>query len=127
MPGHVRCPSTASIDIRQRGDRRTDQAAFPPARGEDELLELGPSIGFSSDALAVRMSQGVNGDPVTSLARCTPEQLPGPLRLADEGLLQESEGEPAGLEALLAKQPIREEQQGRGAVLLRRVPEAARH
>ena len=125
MTGDLGVAAAAAVDVGQRGDRRTDEASLPARRAVDELLELGPAVGLGDDALAVRMGQRVDRDPVAGLARGATEELPGPLRLDGERPLEEAEGEPAGLELSLPEQAIGKEQQRGRPVLLRRVAEAA--
>ena len=65
---------------------------------EHELLELGPAIRLGGDALAVRMGERVDRDPVAGLASGTAKELPGPLGLAVQRPFEQIEGEPARLE-----------------------------
>ena len=94
---------------------------------EDELLELGPAIRLGGDALAVRMGERVDRDPVAGLAGRTAEELPRPLGLAVQRPLEQIEGEPPRLEMVLVEQPVGDEQEARRAVALGGVPEAAGH
>ena len=64
-----------------RGDRRADEPALPARRGVDELLELGPAVRLGGDALAVRVGERIDRDPVARLAGGPADQLPRALGL----------------------------------------------
>ena len=81
MGGDLRVAAASPVDVGHRRDRRADEAALPARRGVDEQLELGPAIGLGGDALAVRVGERVDGDPVAGLAGGAAEELPGPLGL----------------------------------------------
>ena len=116
-------------------DRHASSSRWSNRRGdapsgdgrEDELLQLGPAVRLSRDALPVRMGERVNRDPVAGFAGGAANKLPGALRLGVERPLEQIEGEPARLEMVLPEQPVREEQETRGAVAFGRVPEPSRH
>ena len=96
--GDLGIAAARAVHVRHRRDGRADEAALPARRAVDELLELRPAIGLGDDALAVRVGERVDGDPVTGFAGRATEELPGPLGLDRERALEEAEGEPAGLE-----------------------------
>ena len=125
--GDVGVAAMRAIDVRHRRDGRSDEAALPARRAEDEVLELGPAVRLRDDAPGVGVRERVDRDPVTSLASRPAEELPRALGLDRERALEEAEGEPAGLELLLAEEPIGHEQERRRAIAARRVPEATRH
>ena len=58
-----------------------------------------------------RCARRVDGDPVTGLARATPEELPGSLRIGRQRALEDVEGEPASLQVGLPEEPIRDVQE----------------
>ena len=105
--------SAPAVDVGHRRDRRADEAALPARRGVDELLELRPAVRLGGDALAVRVGERVDRDPVARLAGGAAQELPGALGLAGERPLEEAEGEPAGLELVLAEQAVGDEQERR--------------
>ena len=113
MRGDARVAAAPAVDVGHRRDRRADEAALPARRAVDELLELGPAVGLGGDALAVRVGERVDGDPVAGLAGGAAEELPGPLGLVGERPLEQAEGEPAGLELGLAEEAVGEEQERR--------------
>ena len=86
-----------AIDERHRGDGRAHEAPLPPRRRDGQLLELGPAVGLGEDALAVRVGQVVDRDPVVGLGGGTPEELPRALGLAGQGPLEGRDREPARL------------------------------
>ena len=69
--------------------------------------------------------RGVHGDPVAGLARRAPQELPGALRVGAERALEQAEREPARLEAVLAEQPVGDEEQRGGPDIAGRAAEAA--
>ena len=95
VAGDVRVAAAAPVDVGHRRDRRADEPALPARRAVDELLELGPAVRLGGDALAVRVGERVDGDPVAGLAGRAAQELPGPLGLGGERPLEEAEGEPA--------------------------------
>ncbi len=106
-------------------DRGADETALPARRGDDQLLELGPAVRLTEDAVRHRAGEAVDGDPVTRLLARPPQELPGALRLLDERPVEEAEGEPTDLQLGFVEEAIREREQERGMVALRRRPEAA--
>ena len=119
VAGDLGIAAALAVDVGHRRDGRADEPALPARRAVDELLELGPAVGLRGDALAVRMGQRIDGDPVAGLAGGAAQQLPGPLGLGGEGPLEEAEGEPARLELALVEEAIGDEQERRGGRALR--------
>ena len=124
-PATLGIATALAVDVGHRGDGRTDEPALPARRAVDELLQLGPAVGLRGDALAVRVGQRIDGDPVSGLARGAAHQLPGALGLGGEGPFEEAEGEPARFELALVEEAIGDEQEGRGGRALRGVAEPA--
>src|SRR5947207_10433877 len=58
--GDDRVAATPPIDERDRGDRRSDEAALPARRREHQLLELRPAIGLEEDPFSGRVGQRVD-------------------------------------------------------------------
>ena len=86
---------------RRAGSSRSSsrRGGAPSATASNELLELGPAIGLGEDALAERVGEGVDRDPVVRPARAAAaEQLPGALRVGANGPLEQAEREPARLD-----------------------------
>ena len=110
------CAATSGSRPRRRStnghrrDRAADEAALPARRAVDELLELRPAVRLAEDALADRVGEAVDGDPVAGLAGRPAEELPGPLGVVDDEPLEEAEREPARLELGLAEQAVGDEQ-----------------
>src|SRR3989442_40184 len=104
VPGNIRLATQPMIDERRGGNRAADEPALPARRRIDELLQLGPAVRLGEDALADGMGQRIDGDPVSSLAGGSPQELPGALRVVGDQSLEEAEGKPARLELLLAEQ-----------------------
>src|SRR5438477_401120 len=88
IPAPNRLAVTAAIDVRDRRDRAPDQAPLPARRAVDELLELGPTISLVQDALADRMGEAVDRDPVTRVPSGAADQLPGALRIVEDQSLE---------------------------------------
>ena len=110
-----RITSGPSPAVGHRRNRRADQAALPARRAVDELLQLGPAVGFCGDPDPVRMRQRIDGDPVAGLAGGSSHQLPGSFGLVTEGPLQKAKREPAVLQLGFPKEPIGQEEERRRA------------
>ena len=113
--GDLGVPSGRAIDERDRGDRRADEPALPARWRVHELLELRPAVWLGQDALADGVGERVDRDPVPGLASGAPDQLPGALRLARQGDLEDVRRRTSAPRVRLPQEVVRREQERRRA------------
>ena len=73
----------APVDVRHGRDRGADEAPLPARRRDGQLLQLRPAVRLGEDALAERVGERVDRDPVVGSRGGAAEELPAsaPARL----------------------------------------------